>query len=86
MSIHTTAAVNGALLKMESESEHSLSARWELVRLSPSRIVFDVHRHVSRGCHANDTAGISVIGRTTTPSALASAERQPHSRESVFLM
>uniref|UniRef100_A0A6V2U253 Uncharacterized protein n=2 Tax=Emiliania huxleyi TaxID=2903 RepID=A0A6V2U253_EMIHU len=45
---------------MESDKAHG--ARWELVRLAPSRIVFDVHRHVSRGCHANDTAGISVIG------------------------
>ena len=38
---------------MESEQAHG--ARWELVRLAPSRIVFDVHRHVCielQGAHA----------------------------------
>ena len=68
---------------MESEQAHR--DRWELIRLSPSRIVFDVHRHVSRGCHANDTAGISVIGRTVR-ARLGREATAEHTSESALLM
>jgi len=66
---------------MESDKAHG--ARWELVRLAPSRIVFDVHRHVSRGCHANDTAGISVIGRTFFRARLGREATAEHTSESL---
>ena len=55
------------------------------MRQAPSRIVFDVHRHVSRGCHANDTAGISVIGRTVR-ARLGREATAEHTSESVLLM